>query len=226
MKANTKRIRTFAGELRRIKRQMPYLIAKTLNDTAFFGRSVAWPQEVRQAMVVRNAWTMKSMRVVRASARKQVALLGSVAGYMKTQEKGAIQGKKGKHGVPIPAAAPATRLRRKRGVGAKNRIGAVTTIKSEGGASRGQRNAIALSKARKAGGGVVFLELNSGHKGLYRVTSNRKPRKVWDLSKPSVTIPKNPTLEKAAHRSAKRGGQSFKKRFFQEVAYSARKLKR
>ena len=225
MKANTKKIRSYSGELRRIKKQVPWLIAKTLNDVAFFGKQTAWPQEVKSAMAIRTPWTMRSMRVDRATAQNLVSILGSVEPYMKTQEFGATEGKKGKHGVPIPAASPGGRAARKRVVAKKLRMSAISTVRTEGGGSSKQRNAVALRKARKAGGGVVFLELGTGNKGLYRVTSNRRPKKLWDLTKGSVTIPRNPTLEKAAHRAAMRGERTFKKRFFSEVAYSARKLK-
>lgn len=223
----------YAKEMRRLKRQVPYVIAKTLNDVAFEGRKTVWPSITRKEMTIRTKWTANSMRVTRASVASLTAVLGSVAPYMATQETGATEGKKGQHGVPIPAASPATRKSRKRPTPASLRLGGISLLKSKSsGKSKAQKMAVAINEAKRKGGKqFVFLELSSGRKGIFQVGGRPKLKKVWDLSKTSVTIPPTKTLWTASFTVLKqRIPPTYTKRFAVEVvtgqARMAQKMER
>lgn len=190
----------YAKQLRELnKRGLGYAYSATLNDVAFAGRK-KWQSELPGAMKLRNTYTTRSIRVERASPGRLQSVMGSVADYMGTQEEGATETKKGKHGVPLPAAAPGKR--KKRGRISKNRtLGAIQVMPSVQG-HRSRQVVVALAMAKKKGGPqYAFLKLKAGRRGLYKIDPTKKRaaiRKVWDLSKSSVRIPANPTMKPSA----------------------------
>lgn len=184
------------ADLKKMRRAVPYAEREYVNSAAFAGRKV-WISRAQADMVLRTKWTTRSLQVIKATASGSPhARLGSVADYMRVQEEGATEQAQGKHGVPIPGAAPGKRKARKGKVSARNRLGALTLKVSDVRGSRKRRNAAAISMAARAGGGVVYLDLGRA-RGLYRITGTKRGirvRKVWDLSKKSITIPRNPML--------------------------------
>lgn len=183
------------------KRAVPYAAREYVNNAAFTART----EYVRRAeanMVLRSQWTVRSMQVEKTKSLKldgMEAKTGSVADFMRAQEDGETVRAKGKHGTPIPAAAPGNRKGRKSKTPAKNRLARLRVEHARVSGARQRRNAVAIQQALKGGGGVVFLDLRKS-RGLYRVSGTRRGariRKVWDLSKRSVRVPSNPMLEQA-----------------------------
>lgn len=183
------------------KKAFPFAVRQMLNDTAFDARR-EYMREAGESMKLRTKWTTESIRVDKAtgiSIPTMSAKVGSIEDYMKTQEKGATEKKSGTYGVPLPAAAPGKRKTRGR-VGSSKRMGNVTLTAGPTKGSRQVRNAGAIAVAARKGGGDVFLNLGK-RKGIFRVTPGKKRaarvRKIWDLSKSAVRIPRNSMLERA-----------------------------
>lgn len=192
------------------KSALPHAVRNSLNRTAFATRQV-WQREIEDEFVTRNRYTTRSIRVEKARGTKlpsMQATVGSTAPYMDTQEKGGVI-RGGKH-KPIPTsyaagqmgAAPRTRLVRK-----ANYLGAISLSKARG-LSKRQRNAIAISQARRAGRKHVLLETERG-KGIFQLLGRTKKatrrrartrgksqvRMVWDFSRSSVRVKPTPTLQ-------------------------------
>jgi hypothetical protein len=204
IEVDTRGIETLVRELTDVRRRaLPYAMRSYVNDAAFVTRK-AYGETARKEMTLRTAWTERSMRVDKATdLRKPVALMGSIEPYMSEQEEGATETKQGQHGVPLPAASPGRRKTRGR-TQAKNRLGGIKLVQGSKvrGGIRQKRNAAAIAIAARKGGGVVFLDLRRT-KGLFRVTGTKRGiriKKVWDLSKRKVTIPKNPMMETTLER--------------------------
>lgn len=182
------------------KRAFPYAMREYVNSAAFLARD-EFIKQAEKNLVLRSQWTKRSIQVDKVrglNVAKQVAVMGSVADYMATQEDGAIIGKKGRIGTPIPAAAPGKRRTRGRVVG-RNKLSNITVTGKALTGIRQRRNAAAISIAARHGGGVVFLDLRS-RSGLYRISGTKRGiriKKVWDLSKKAVRVPRNPMLQQA-----------------------------
>lgn len=193
------------------KKAVPYATLTLTNTLAFEART-EWQQTMGQKMKLRNRYTVNSVRVEKAKGLNmaaQIAVLGSVAPYMDEQEDGATESKSGKHGIPLPAAAPGKRAQRGK-VGKARQFKAIRIMPTVRG-HRSRQVAAAMAMAERRGGTqYAFLQLKKGRKGIYQLHPGRKRlglKKVWDLSKSSVRIPKNPTLEPAvAKTTARRDG--------------------
>jgi hypothetical protein len=157
-------------------------------------------------MTTRNQYTVRSVRVEQAKTlniSRQAAIVGSTADYMEDQEFGAIQGKEGKEGVVLPTSFAAgqgesrlrTRLPRK-----ANKLSTIQLSSRRGGSqSRKQRNLVAIKRAASSGRKFVFLDLQRS-RGIFKVTGGKRRPKikmVYDLSRQSVVIPRNPWLAPA-----------------------------
>jgi phage gpG-like protein len=192
---------------------LPVANRSALTSGAFAAQKAA-REIIGARMTLRNRYTLQSIQVDKATGSQiaqQVAVVGSVAAYMATQEFGGVKGKKGSEGVAIATSyaagqgegvKPRTRLPR-----AGNKLAA---IKLMGGniraTSKAQRNAIAVRMAARSGIKFVYLELQR-RKGLFRVVGGqRKPavRMVHDLSHSSVRIPRSAWLEPAAATARER----------------------
>lgn len=172
-----------------------------LNATAFEVRE-EWQRQIAEAMVLRNKWTQRSIRVTKARGTNLAlmhAVVGSVADYMRIQEFGGTETKSGRHGVPIPTTVASGEGRgasvRRRLVRRPNRLPNVQ-LAPRPGKTRKQRNAAAIDQAIRSGRKHVFLELDR-RKGLFLLAGGKRSRRVeliWDLSRPSVRIPATRTL--------------------------------
>lgn len=185
---------------------LPYAVRNALNRSAFHARA-QWQQEIESSFTLRNAFTMRSVRYTKATGKdvgSMVAVVGSTASYMDEQEKGATIPGRGRH-KPIPgpvAAGQAPSGKRTKLVRAGNKLSALH-VQRVAGANRRQRNAVALAMARRSGARVALLERPTGGKGLYRLFGGkRKPqaRLLWDLSRSSVKVRPEPTLQRTLKR--------------------------
>lgn len=182
---------------------LPFAARNALNTIAFEGRRV-WAGKIERQFVLRNKFTVRSTRVVKAKLQRDVdrmeAELGSVAPYMRLQEFGGVErGRSRSKPVPTTVAAgqgmgvrPRTRPVRR-----PNRLNAIRLARSrQRGSNRSQRNVVAVKQAAATGRKFALLDLNRG-KALVMVTGRKRlnVRMVWDLSRRSVRVPASPTLQ-------------------------------
>jgi len=184
------------------KKALPAAARGSLNTLAFDARR-EWAQQVGRKFILRNKFTVNSLRIEKAQGFNIATMeskVGSVAGYMEEQEEGSTRTARGKHGVAIPtssAAGMAKRATRTKQVQKKNYLTAIQLAAKVRGI-RQRRNAVAIRKASSIGG-VAFLDLGQGRSGLFRVKQTSKGRftvrMIYDLSKKSVTLKATPTLQ-------------------------------
>ena len=206
------------------KRALPHAVRNSLNSSAFTGRR-QWQAEITHSFVLRNKYTARSVRVVKAKGvrlSRMEARLGSVAPYMDRQEKGGTIRSKSKY-KPIPTSAAAgqrgavPRTKTVRRVNYMSKI-SLATVR---GRSRKQRNAIAIDKARR-GTKYALLEKEDGGQAIVKVTGkarkrrksrrkrtrskakgskgNRSIRMIYDLSQGSVKVGREPTLQRTLNK--------------------------
>lgn len=216
-----------ARELRSLEKQLGtaskafrYALRGTLNDVAVDARRI-YAQEAGSAMTLRDPWTVKSMRFdkVGAVGANMVSRFGSTESYMKDQEEGKDESKKGRYGVTLPAAAPGARKNRKK-TPRRLRLNAITLGKRSTKGIRQVRNASAIAIAARAGGGFVFLETKKS-KGIFQVRAGMKRgrliRKIWDLSKSRVHVPKNTMMAKATKRAMAGYGGHYRENMIEQL---------
>jgi hypothetical protein len=178
---------------------IPHAARDTLNDLAFTGRTM-WQDRMAQDMTLRNKFTQRSVQVDKARGTNMgtmQSVVGSRAPYMADQESGATKRTKGKHGVTIPTPRASGEARgtqpRKKTVRSRNKLSSIQ-LKPRKGASKKQEVAIAIRQAKASGRNVAFLDLGK-RKGMFRI-SGRKLDMIWDMTRPAVAIPKNPTMHR------------------------------
>lgn len=190
--------------LKRLRTQaIPYAVRNALNAQAFEARK-AWVGFIQRDFVNRNTFTQRSVQVVKAgglNVGSMQSVVGSTAPYMGTQEDGGTVHGKGAHkAIPGPVAAGlAAGSKRVKLVKSRFYLGAIAAQHPALVGSRKQRNAIAISVARKAGLKFALLERPSGGKGLFLLGgSKRAPttRLLWDMSRSSVQVPGAHMLER------------------------------
>jgi len=194
-------------DLKRFREKaIPYAARNALNRSAFHVRA-EWQQEIRGSFTLRNRYTERSILVTRAAGKSvssMIAFVGSTAPYMDEQEHGATIHGRGKH-KPIAAptaAGQAAGSKRTKLVRAGNKLSALHVFKLKG-ASKRQRNAVAIAMAKRRGDRDVLLERPSGGKGIFRLMGGRKKtttRLLWDLSRSSVKVRPEPTLQRTLAR--------------------------
>jgi hypothetical protein len=186
------------------KKALPHAIKQALNTSAFETRK-EWIEQVQKRMVLRNTWTARSLRVKKAIGVNLATMhskVGSTAPYMETQERGGMESKGGRVGVPIPttsAAGQAMKAKpRTRQVRKGNWLSAIQIANRVSG-RRQRRNAVAIMQAAK-GSGYAFLDLGR-RKGIFRIYGTKsgrlRVRMLWDMSRSAVKTKQNPTLELA-----------------------------
>lgn len=193
-------------------RALPFATRNTMNQGAFATMRDA-RENVGENMVERNRYTRQSIQVEQTrtlAISRQAALVGSTAGYMADQEFGATLVKRGSEGVAIPTSfaagqgrgsQPRSRLPRK-----PNRMANIQLRKrTKKGMSRKQQTFVTIKTAAENGHKYVFLDLGR-RKGIFKVTGGKRRPKiqmVHDLTRQSVTIPRNPWLFPAVERTKK-----------------------
>jgi len=202
-KLDDSEIKAFERKLARVnKKAIPYATRSTINTLAFSTMKTA-KLNARVNMIMRNKWTEQSIRVNPTKSlniNHQYAAVGSVAAYMEDQEFGAVKKRKGSKGVPIPTgysagqqgAQPRTKLPRK-----VNKLASIQLKKGKkAGQTRAQQNKLAVMQAVAEGRKFVYLDLGQ-RQGLFKIEGGKRKlriRMVYDLSRPSVVIPKDPWL--------------------------------
>jgi hypothetical protein len=201
VQVDTSAVQKLAADLGLFRaKALPYAARSSLNTIAFDARG-EWVDQMRRRLTLRNTWTERSPRVVKASGSdlgRMQSQVGSPLEYLAKQEQGFTSQAQGKYGVTIPtpfAAGQAVSARqRTRPVQRPNRLAAIhldpTKVRSRrGGAqARRQRNAATMAIAAKTGTRHVFLDLGK-RKGLFKIMGSKRlrPRLVWDLSKKTTT---------------------------------------
>lgn len=212
IKVNTKQIKEYEKDLKTFaERAYPYATRYTVNTAAFKARELS-QDNLRSDMVLRNRFTVNSIRVDKTgtlAVSRQAAVVGSIADYLETQEFGGTKQSSGGKGVAIATSysageegqRPRTRLPRR-----PNKMGNIQLQKRrKAGSSRKQQNFIAVQQAAKSGQKFIYLDLGR-RRGIFRVTGGkRKPKlkMVQDLTRSSVTIPKSPWLAPAVKDTEK-----------------------
>lgn len=192
------------------RKALPYGVRNALNRSAFEGRK-AWVGELQRSFVLRNTFTTRQLRVVKATGtdvRSMAAFLGSLAPFMRTQEFGGTVKGKGGSAEPIPTSVAAGQA-----MGSRPRTKQVrrpnwlSNIRLKDGRNRGksrkQRNAIAVAQAARKGSKFAFVELEE-RRGIVRVTGRKRirVRMLWDLSRRAVRVPATPTLQRTLNAIA------------------------
>jgi len=180
---------------------MPYAVRNALNTAAFETRSI-WQREIKSTFVNRNTYTVNSVRVEQASTTKLEAKTGSLADYMDEQEEGATIRGSGPHkAIPTAAAAGQSGGTRTRLIRGRFYLGAIQVAHPALSGGRRQQNAIAIAVARKQGKSVVLLNRPKGGKALFLLGKGTKrklkARMLWDVSRGSVKVKPEPTLERS-----------------------------
>ena len=203
-------IKKLEADLKQFRnRAFPFATRKTLNDVGFAQKRII-QADLNDKFILRNNYTRQSIRVDRAqtlSVARQSTIVGSVASYMDEQEFGGLKRKSGKHGVAIPTSYSAGQAMgakpRTRRISKRNLLRNVKlSSRRKRGVSKQQHNLIKIREAKSKGEKFVYLELQGGgrRRGIFRVLgSKRKPKikMLYDLSKNSVEIPKDPTFQPA-----------------------------
>lgn len=214
-KIDTNDIKELESELKAFaNKAYPFATRKTLNDAAFQAQKIA-RNDIRENMINRNRFTVQSIRVEQTrtlQVSSQASVVGSIADYMEDQEFGSVKSKGGKNGVAIPTSYSAgqnensrvrTRLPRKANTMANINL----TRRRKRSKTRRQRNLLAVQDAVATGRRFIFMDLGRTQ-GIFKVVGGQKSFKrgwpkgaklkmIYDLTRQSVVIPKNPWLKPA-----------------------------
>jgi hypothetical protein len=200
-------VEQYASDLKRFAaRAYPFATKATINTAAFETRK-RYQQRMREDLVLRNKWSERSVRVEQARTlvvARQEAIVGSVAGYMATQEFGGTV--RAERGARKPIATsyaagqgtdtkPRTRLPRR-----PNRLANIKLHRRRRAATnRIAANVVAVKEAVASGERYVFLDLGR-RRGVFRIIGGKrrpKIRMVWDMSRKTVRVPRTPLLRPA-----------------------------
>lgn len=188
------------------KRSVPYAARETLNGLAFAGRKI-WQDQMASSLTLRNPFTQRRALVERASGTRMASMqatLGHTEDYMRRLEYG-IGERARRGGLAIPTEAAAGQAKgslpagRKRAVRPSLVIRVLGKVKRQSGSMpRKARNARAVRQALKDGTRLAYLELDR-RRGIYKIMGGRKRptiRKLYDLSRRAVPLPRIPTLQR------------------------------
>ncbi len=202
--ADTRDIIRFERDLKLFKaRALPFATKSTLNSAAFDAQRES-RAKLRSEMTLRNKFTKQSVQVEQArtlNIDRQESTVGATVDYLERQEFGGTRTKRGSEGTPIPTSFSAgqgmRRQPRTRLPVDANRLANIQLKRRKRRGSRKQQNLIAIKEAASSGRKHVFLELQRT-KGIFLVQSGKKRpriRMVYDLTRSSVRIPRNPWLK-------------------------------
>lgn len=208
MSINVKSIQKLEDDLKEFNRKAyPFATRNTVNRSAFLTRERA-KRDVKRDMIQRNKWTVNSIRHVQTRTLKvndQEAIVGSLQEYMATQEFGGLKKPAGE-GVVLPTsassgegkAAPRRRLPRPANKLRRIRL----SNRKASSPSRKQRNAIKVSQALKEGRKFVYIDTGR-RKGIFRLMGGKRNTRLvmmYDLTRKSVVVPRNPWLAPAVKK--------------------------
>ena len=219
IKIDTKDIERLENALHLMNaKSIPYAVKYALDATAWDARANA-QEGIDQGFVTRNKWTKGSIRVQKAKIepiQRQQSAFGSLAPYMWTQEKGGIKRPVQGSQLPIPTSKAAgqarTKAPRTRMVMRRKRMSAIKISRRyRGPGGRAQSTVAEINAARAAGDKFVYLEFDSGTKGIFEVVGGSATVRgfspgsridmVADLSRQSVRIPRHRWMRPAADKT-------------------------
>lgn len=211
---NDRDVKKLERRLRQInERALPFATRSTINEMAFGSQKLA-RGDIKSKMVLRNKFTVSSVRVDQArglNIASQKARMGSIADYMDEQEFGGTKQRKTGRSVGIPTsfsagqrgARPRTRLPRK--------AYQMAQIMLRKGTKRGenakQQNAINIATSL---GGFTYLDLGK-RKGIFKIDKKGNPTMVHDLSRASVRIPALKWMKPSVDSIVERRGEFYAK---------------
>jgi len=220
-----KELNKFAAKLKGLAgRDWPKINGAALNQTAFEARK-EYVKIAERRFVLRNRWTIRSIRVDKVKGfTNQFSEVGSIMDYMEEQEFGGTKTASGSKGVAIPSTTAANQPRgarpRTKKVMPSRRRTRLNLYKGKRikGGSRKEYVVAVVKQAAEAGGRRFVYLPRLGHmdKGIYLITGGKKNPKVnliYDLSRKTVKIPKQPTLLPAVNNIQPRMPQIYKKSF-------------
>ena len=197
------------------KRGVHYAARETLNGLAFEGRRI-WQDEMKSSLTLRNAFTQRRALVERATGSRMAemeAVLGHTEDYMRRLESG-IGERARRGGLPIPTEAAAGQAKGSLPAGRKRAVRPSLIIRTLGKIKRQSRslprkvrNARAVRDAVRNGSRLAYLELDR-RRGIYKIMGGkRRPqiRKLYDLSRRAVPLPRIPTLQRTLDRTLQHG---------------------
>lgn len=215
---DTKGIKRFEKDLRKLNRKgFPYAVKATLDSVAFDARK-QWQGEIQERFTLRNRYTVSSIRVEKAKGRNVSSMhstVGSVADYMEHQEERGETRRGGKYGPPVPTLDARSGKSEKRPVARPNKLSRIQ-LGARGlskFSTKRQKIAVAASMAARSGSKYVMLPI-AGSEGIYKLSgSARRPRMrmIWSMSNASVRIPPQPTMKPAVQQSMKRTSKHYEK---------------
>lgn len=194
-------------------RALPLATREVLNKMAFESRKES-QQTITREFVLRNKFTVKSIRVDRAmgmdiSAQKSV--MGSIADYMDEQEDGGTKNRRRGRTVGIPTSfsagqgrgmRPRTKLPRSMYKMANIAI----TRSRQRGQNRRQQVAISIATSK---GGFAYLDLGR-RKGIFKIDKKGIPTMVHDLTRTSVRIPRTRWMWRSIDKVIPKRGEYYK----------------
>ena len=180
---------------------IPFATRHALNAWAIEGRGRA-QDNIKSSMILRNRWTLGSVRFAfadRGPVASQASRVGATTAYLSRQESGGTERATGAHGLPIPSAYASgedgatqrRKLVKRRFSVARIQFNTPARVRSI--RNRKRRAFVSVQHARRHKQKFVFLDLGRS-KGIFRVTQ-RRIRMVHDVSRKTVTTPRNPWLE-------------------------------
>ena len=214
-----KQLRKYESDLKEFnERALPFATRFTVHKGAVRGRELG-VSNARNQMIMRNKHTEKSIQYYPSRANqmtlsipRQEAFVGSTEAYMADQEFGANKTSTNSEGHAIPTSWAAmqdgTNPRTKLPRGQRKMRNIKLLHRSRQGKTRQQKNLIAAVMAVKTGRRYTFMDFGKT-KGIFRIIGGSRAQKrgwprgarvkmAYDLSRRSVSIPKNAWLFPAA----------------------------
>lgn len=231
-----------AASLRRYEKQLTAMYEKALpvarrlfvNDQAFAIAAKA-KKNVKDKMITRNTWTIRTIQVEKARGTRKTSEVGSTQEYMYDQEFGKTEVKKGRHGVAIPtgwSAGQRGQAKRTRLPRLSNTMRKIKLQKRLGGKlkSRRQRNLMLVHAAVKSKRRFVYMDLGR-RQGIFKVIGGRTSTRsidnnrvkgaqvqmVHDLSHKTITIPPTPWLWPAVEAEQPRAARRYGRRLLEQI---------
>lgn len=210
MKFDDRSVKLLEGKLKLIRdKAFPFAVRQTLNDQAFAAQRM-WRKAFVGKVILRNKYTQSSVQVRKCSPTLVVSQMrsetGSDAKHVKHQEEGQTKHAKGK-GLGIPTATARGGI--KRPIRGRNYMSAIRLVNIQRGpGGRRQRNAVNMAVARKTGADFVYLHLGR-LRGIFAITSSRKPRLIWALNQKSTTSPALNIRQEIQGRAAKHANKRY-----------------
>lgn len=196
------------------ERALPFATKATINSMAFDSQKLG-RQNIQERMVLRNKYTVQSVRVDQArglNISTQAATMGSIADYMDEQEFGGTKSRKTGKSVGIPTsfsaglsrgAKPRTRLTRN-----SYKMASISLRRGQKrGANIRQQNAINIATSL---GGFTYLDLGR-RKGIFKIDKKGNPTMIHDLTRASVKIPQTKWMLPAVNDVVARRGDYYSK---------------